>query len=84
MTFSDLSNDPEFKKRWPYIWTKLEPHFLAKQREFALTHKGEHALIGQFVEFLALIIDDLNTIDVEVTRPEKMPRKQLHNREFEQ
>lgn len=84
MTFSDLSNDIEFKRRWPYIWEKLEPHFLAKQREFALSHKGDYEKIGQFVEFLALIMDDLNTIDVQVTGPEKMPRKKLHNKEFEQ
>lgn len=83
-TFSELSNDPEFKKRWPYVWGKLEPHLLAKQREFALQHKGDHEQIGRFVEFLAILMDDLNTIDVEVQSPDKTPRKKLHNEQFKQ
>lgn len=83
-TFSQLGNDIEFKKRWPYVWSKLEPHLLAKQREFALSHKGDHEQIGQFVEFLAILMDDLNTIDVEVASPEKTTRPKLHNREFKQ
>lgn len=82
--FSALANDPEFKSRWPYIWSKLEPHLLAKQRQFALEHKGDHAQIGQFVEFLAIIMDDFNTIDVEVKTTDKIPRKKLHNKQFEQ
>lgn len=83
-TFSDLGNDIEFKKRWPYIWSKLEPHLLAKQREYALAHKGEHAAIGQFVEFIAILMDDLNTIDIEVMSEPKNQRKPLHNKEFRQ
>lgn len=82
--FSDLSNDPEFKKRWPYVWGKLEPHLLAKQREYALSHKGDYAQIGQFVEFLAILMEDLNNIDVQMTAPEKPQRKALHNKEFGQ
>lgn len=82
--FSELNNDTEFKQRWPYVWSKLEPYLLAKQRQYALTHKGDYERIGQFVEFIALLMDDLNTIDAEVTRPEKVHRKPLHNREFEQ
>lgn len=83
-TISDLSRDPEFKKRWPYVWTKLEPHLLAKQRSYAVEHKGNHVLIGQFVEFLSELMDDLNTVDVEVTREDVPKRKPLNNQQFRQ
>lgn len=81
---AELSNDPEFKKRWPYVWQKLEPHLLAKQRAYAAAHKGQHELIGQFVEFLSEIMEDLNTLDVEVGRIEVQKRKPLNNQQFRQ
>lgn len=83
-TFSDLSNDPEFKQRWPYIWSKLEPHLLARQRAYAAQHKGKHEQIGQFVEFLTELMDDFQTIDVEVKNLAPIKRPQLHSREFKQ
>lgn len=83
-TFSALGQDAEFKKRWPYVWSKLEPHLLAKQREYALAHKGNYEEVGRFVEFLAIIMEDMNSIDIQVASSEKIERKPLHNREFKQ
>lgn len=82
--FSDLANDHEFASRWPYIWSKLEPHLLEKQRSYAAAHKGDHEAIGRFVEFMSELFDDLNTIDIKVQAPPKPKRPSLHNKEFGQ
>ena len=73
-SFSELANDPEFRNRWPYIWGKLEPYLLAKQRAYAAAHKGNYEDVGRFVGFMAELFDDLNTIDVEVGRPAPVRR----------
>lgn len=82
--FSELSKDAEFRQRWPYIWSKLEPHLLAKQRQFAAQHKGDYEEVGRFVTFMSELMDDFNSIDISVSAPTPPKRKMLHNRDFEQ
>lgn len=83
-TIREIASDPEFQKRWGYIWSKLEPYMLEKQREYAKNHKGQHEQVGQFVEFMSEIMDDFNTIDVQVQAPAPVQRKRLHNEVLKQ
>lgn len=80
MTVAQLVVDPEFTKRWPYVWSRLEPYFLARQRKYAMDHPGEHEEIGQFVEFTAEVMKDLESISgmAEAESHKTPPRKKLH------
>lgn len=82
--FSSLSNDPEFKQRWPYVWSKLEPELLKMQRDYASKYRGKYEQIGMYVEFMSELMDALNVIDIDVQAPTKTPRPRLHNRDFGQ
>lgn len=83
MTIDELVKDPEFTKRFPYVWNKLELLFLQRQREFAKKHAGNYELTGRFIEFMSEIMDDLNnissTIHLEIQKPK---RAKLHNVQF--
>lgn len=83
-TFSDLSQDREFVERWPYIWSKLQPHLLKMQRDYAATHRGQHDKVGMFVEFIADLMNDFESIDATIQNPTAIRRKRLNNKEFQQ
>ena len=80
-SLSELAHDPDFRERWPYCWNKLLPYFLLKQRKYAKENKGKHEQIGQFIEFMEEIMDDLETIDVSIADIRNQPpkRKRLNN-----
>lgn len=59
----ELSRDDKFKAEWPYISDRLRKFLLARQQQFAIEHKGEYQVIGQYVEFQANIFRDLEELD---------------------
>lgn len=78
---TEMKDSPEFRKAWPLVWHKLEKFLIEEQKNFALEHRGNHAEIGQYVEFMAVLTDKLkvldNSVQVEATKAPARPR--LHN-----
>jgi hypothetical protein len=74
---NELKTNPEFMKIWPALFPRLERYFLAKQREHAKKHPGEHEEIGRFVAFTAEILDDFEKLNVEAI-PQKPKHKPLN------
>jgi hypothetical protein len=83
MNLVDLVGDVEFGQRFPYVWLKLEPYLLQRQRDYAAKHKGEHEMIGQYVEFLSEIMTDLNELDANIVdKPGVRKHPKLRNSSF--
>jgi hypothetical protein len=81
MDLSELMQDEQFRSNWQHVWAKLEPFFIKKMMTYASAHKGQHEKVGQFAEFMAEVIEDFKTLDVEFKNVvNKRPR--LHNKEF--
>lgn len=79
MTLQQLLSDHEFTERWPYCWEKLKPFFLQKQRDYARDNKGDHAKIGQFVEFLSEVMGDLEVMEIDLSSKPNQKRKRLNS-----
>lgn len=78
---TEMRNSPEFCSAWPLIWNKLSKFLLEEQKNFALDKRGQHAEIGQYVEFMAVLTDKLSTLDNAVQSQIQKPakRQRLHN-----
>lgn len=79
MNISELINDQEFRKAWPYVWSRLQKYLVQRQQNFARERKGKHEEIGQYVDFMGQIFDDLNQIDQATAMPAPPTRPRLNN-----
>lgn len=70
---SDLVADREFMEKFPYVWVRLHPFFLRKQRAYARDNKADPHKVGLFVEFMEQVMSDLETIletsELEASKP---------------
>ena len=52
---------------------------MQKQRDYARDNKGDHAKIGQFVEFLSEVMGDLEVMEIDLSSKPNQKRKRLNS-----